>query len=58
MKLKIIKPENKMKTICAWCKKHHKNDKWVEPNKSDNEGDPRKISHGICPECAVKHFSE
>lgn len=59
MKFKKVNPENKLKRVCAWCKKHHKNDKWVEPNENDDKYDPdTKITHGICPECSTKHFPE
>lgn len=41
--------KTEVKTVCAWCKRLREGGKWIE----DLE-DGRKISHGICPECAEK----
>ena len=45
--------------ICAWCRKiHDEDDSWKELEQYVDSHSEAQFSHGICPECAVKHFDE
>lgn len=42
---------------CAWCRKiRDEEGKWSQIETYVAEHSEAKFSHGICPECAVKHF--
>lgn len=45
--------------ICAWCK-NIRNDEgyWLSVEKYIQQNSEAKLSHGVCPDCAKKHFSE
>ena len=45
--------------ICAWCK-NIRNDEgyWLSVEKYVQQNSEAKFSHGVCPECARKHFPE
>jgi hypothetical protein len=44
----------KIVTVCSFCKRVCDGNKWVS---KDVEKDIR-LSHGVCPECAEKHYGK
>ena len=45
-------------SMCAWCKKINSSDSWMTADQYLAKAHPRQLSHGICPTCAERHFSE
>jgi CheY-like chemotaxis protein len=45
--------------ICAWCKNIRDDEGyWLSVEKYIQQNSDAKLSHGVCPDCARKHFSE
>ena len=42
--------------VCAWCRKINDGEKWVPLEEYFSKGFDTKTSHGMCPECAKRHF--
>jgi len=40
--------------VCAWCKKIHSNDRWVDFEEYEYSEHMLKTTHGICPDCVNK----
>jgi NMD protein affecting ribosome stability and mRNA decay len=60
-KLEEAKKPKEMIRICAHCKKTAEGDKWVEitaETLAQLEGEGRKITHGICPDCLKKEMEK
>lgn len=44
--------------ICAICKKIRKGDDWASLEKYMSDHSEARFSHGLCPDCAEKHYGE
>jgi hypothetical protein len=45
--------------ICSFCKKiRDKDEKWISLEKYITEHSEAGFSHGLCPECAKKHYPD
>lgn len=44
--------------ICSFCKKIRKGNDWASLEKYMSDHSEARFSHGLCPECAEKHYGE
>ncbi len=56
--LKQIKFLEGFLPICSYCKKIRKENKWEPLEKYMSDHSEALFSHGLCPECAEKYYSE
>lgn len=57
--LSKVKTLSGLLPICAWCKNIRDDEGyWLSVEKYIQQNSEAKLSHGVCPDCARKHFSE
>ena len=56
--LKRIKYLEGLLSVCSFCKKVRVGKKWVPIEQYIHEHSEADFSHGLCPECAEKHYKE
>ncbi len=44
--------------ICSFCKKVRDGEDWIRFEKYISEHSEAELSHGLCPECAAKHYGD
>jgi hypothetical protein len=44
--------------VCAWCKRIEKNDTWLSLEQHVSAETGKKLTHGICPQCAAQMEEE
>ncbi|MFH1019437.1 MAG: hypothetical protein V1782_02330 [Pseudomonadota bacterium] len=56
--LKRIKFLEGFLPICSFCKKIRKGEEWTSLEKYMSDHSEALFSHGLCPECAEKHYGK
>lgn len=44
--------------VCAWCRKIGSDEEWLPLEEYFDRHFATKTSHGMCPECVKKHFTD
>ena len=44
--------------VCSFCKRIHRDDRWVPIEEYITDHSEAVFSHGLCPDCLAKHYPE
>lgn len=56
--LKQIKHLEGFLPVCSFCKRIRVDEKWIPIDQYIMEHSEAELSHGLCPECAKKHYGD